>query len=350
MDVMKVGIVGFPGSGKTTVFNVLTGLNAQTGVRAKEGSPHVGVIKVPDQRLESLAALLTLKKVTHAEIIFMDFPQGKDERVLDFHRATQIKEADALAQVVRCFTDPYSQNLPAPLKEIQEFEAEIKLTDLTVIENRLDRLKKEKGHEREKELLEHCKAFIEQEKPLRLLSLNEKESKALSGFGFLSQKPLLVLLNTGEEDIGRPPSKELADLLLEKQLEVVPLCGKIEMEVIELDEEARLEFLKELGISESARERFIRSCYGLLQLVTFLTYNEEEVRAWSIRKGTTALKAAGKVHSDIERGFIRAEVIHYNDFVKHRSEAKCREAGKFRLEGKEYVVQDGDIVRFRFHV
>jgi GTP-binding protein YchF len=347
---MKVGIVGFPGSGKTTIFNALTGLKAQTGVHAKEGSPHLGVIKVPDQRLEILATMLRLKKITHVEITFMDFPQSNDEKVLHLHRVTPIKEADALAQVARCFIDPYSRTPPSPLKEIQDFEAELKLTDLTIIENRLGRLQKEKGHEREKELLERCKAFIEEEKPLRLLSPSEEDSKALSGFGFLSQKPLLILLNTGEEDIGRPFSKELTDLLLEKQLEAVPLCGKVETEVTELDQEARLEFLKELGISESARDRFIRSCYSLMRLVTFLTHNEAEVRAWSIRKGTTALKAAAKIHSDMERGFIRAEVVHYSDFAKYGSEAKCREAGKFRLEGKEYIVQDGDIIRFRFHV
>ena len=347
---MKVGIVGFPVSGKTTIFNALTGLKAQTGPHAKEGNPHLGVIKVPDKRAESLGAMLRLKKITHVEIIFVDFAPGKDERALDVNRINQMKEVDALAQVVRCFANPYSQALPSPLKEIQDFEAELKLADLAVIENRLERLKKEKGREHEKELLDRCKAFIEEEQPLRLLSLSEEEERALSGFGFLSRKPLLILLNLEEEDIGKAPPGELIDYLAKERLETISLSGKVEMEVTELGEEERLEFLKELGITDLARDRFVRSCYTLLELVSFLTHNEQEVRVWSIRKGTSALKAAGKVHTDMERGFIRAEVVHYNDFVQYGSEAKCREAGKFRLEGKEYIVQDGDIIRFRFHV
>ncbi len=347
---MKIGIVGFPGSGKTTIFNALTGLKAQTGPHADEGKPHLGVIKVPDKRLETIGAMLKLKKITHVEIIFMDLAPGDNERALDLNKINQIKEADALAQVVRCFADPFSQTPFSPLKEIRDFEAELKLTDLAVIENRLNRLKKEKGRGHEKELIERCKAFIEGEQPLRLLSFSEEEGRMLSGFGFLSQKPLLILLNLGEGDIGKPLSRELIDYLAKERIEAAPFCGKVEMEVGDLPEDDRLEFLKELGINESARDRFIRSCYALLELISFLTHNESEVRAWSIRRGTSALKAAGKVHSDMERGFIRAEVVHYNDFVQYGSEAKCREAGKLRLEGKEYIVQDGDIIRFRFHV
>ncbi|MCH8055980.1 MAG: redox-regulated ATPase YchF, partial [Deltaproteobacteria bacterium] len=259
-------------------------------------------------------------------------------------------ETDALAQGVRFFAGPFSQTLPSPLKEIRDFETELKLTDLAVIENRLARLKKEKGRGHEKELLERCQAFIEQEQPLRLLSLSEEEGRMLSGFGFLSQKPLLILLNREEEDIGKTPPGEIIAYLAKERLETVPLCAKVEMELTDLEEDERSEFLKEWGMTESARDRFVRSCYVLLQLVSFLTHNEEEVRAWSIRRGTSALKAAGKVHDDMERGFIRAEVVHYNDFVQYGSEAKCREAGKLRLEGKEYIVQDGDIIRFRFHV
>jgi len=347
---MKVALVGFAGSGKTTVFNALTGLSIHTGPHGEERSPHLGVIKVPDRRVETLGAMLKVKKITHVEITFMDFPPGKEKQALSLDRVNQMKEADALAQVVGCFASPLSQIPSTPLREIRDFQAELNLTDLAVIESRLGRLKKEKGHEREKELLERCQGFIEQENPLRLLSLSEEERKALSGFGFLSQKPLLILLNLGEDDIGKPLPEEITDYLTKERLEVVPLYGKVEMEVAQLDEAVRLEFLKELGITESTRDRFVRSCYTLLELVSFLTHNEQEVRAWSIGKGTSALKAAGKVHSDMERGFIRAEVVHYNDFVKYGSEAKCREAGKLRLEGKDYIVQDGDIIRFRFHV
>lgn len=347
---MKVGIAGFPGSGKSTIFSALTGLKVQTGPHPKEGNPRLGVIKVPDKRVETLGTMLKLKKITHAEITFMDFAHSKGEKALDLNRMNHLKEADALAQVVRCFADPFSKTPLLPLKEIRDFQAELKLTDLGVIETRLSRLAKEKGQGQEKELLERCKTFIEADQPLRLLSLSGGEEKALSGFGFLSQKPLLILLNIKEEDIGRALPGDLMDGLSKEQLQVVPLCGKVEMEIAELEEEERSEFLKELGITESARDRFVSSCYTLLELVSFLTHNEKEIRAWSIRRETSALKAAAKIHTDMERGFIRAEVVHYNDFVKYGSEAKCREAGKLRLEGKEYIVQDGDIVRFRFHV
>ncbi|MCH7914306.1 MAG: redox-regulated ATPase YchF [Deltaproteobacteria bacterium] len=347
---MKVGIVGFRGSGKTTIFNALTGLSAQTGAHAERRKPHVGVIKVPDQRVETLGRMLKLKKMSQAEIVFMDFAPGKGERALDPNMLEQMKEADSLAQVVRCFADPFSAAPPSPLKEIRDFVAELMLTDLAVIENRLARLKKEKDTGHERGLLERSKAFIEEEKPLRLLSLSDEDIRGLSGFGFLSQKPLLILTNLGEEDIGKPLSDELTDYLTKEGLQAVRLCGKAEMELAEFEEKDRLEFLKEMGLSESARDRFVHSSYTLMELISFLTHNEEEVRAWSIRRGTPALKAAGKVHSDMKRGFIRAEVIHYDDFVRYGSEAKCKEAGRLRLEGKEYVVQDGDIIRFRFSV
>lgn len=347
---MKVGIVGFPASGKTTIFNALTGLKAQTGPHGEGAKPHLGVIKVPDQRVDHIGAHLKLKKWSYAEITFIDFAPGKGEKALDPAAINQMKEADALAQVIRCFVDPLTQITPSPWKEAREFEAELKLADLAVIENRLSRLKKEKGREQEKELLERCQQTIEEERPLRLLSLNEEEQKALSGFGFLSQKPRLILTNIGEEDSDRPLPGELMGYLAKERLDTVPLCGKLEMELAGLEEKDRLELLQELGLKESAKDRFIRSCYSLLDLISFLTHNEEEVRAWSVKRGTSALKAAGKIHSDMERGFVRAEVIHYSDFAACGSEAKCKEAGKSRLEGKEYVVQDGDIIRFRFHV
>lgn len=345
---MRVGIVGFAGVGKTTIFAALTGLKVGSGVQAQKA--HLGVIKVPDPRLEALQNLLKLQKAVHAEITFMDFPWAKKERGLDPAASAQLREADAFALVVRCFSNPADPRPPAPEKEIGDFEAELKLSDLAIIENRLARLRKEKGLDKEKALLEHCRGVIEQDRPLRSLALGEDEEKALGGFGFLSQKPLLVLPNVAEGDIRAPLPGELRDFLAREGLEAVPLSGKLESEAEELEAEERLDFLKEIGIQETARDRFIRSCYRLLNLISFFTHNEEEVRAWSIRKGAVALKAAGKVHSDMERGFIRAEVAHYEDLVRAGSEVKLREAGRLRLEGKDYVVQDGDVIRFRFHV
>jgi hypothetical protein len=355
---MKIAIVGFRGAGKTTLFNALTGLKAHTGAAGEKRNPHLGVIKVPDRRVDELGAMLKVKKTIHVEIAFMDFPPGKEEKALDSVQINQMKDADALALVVRCFGPPHSASAADPLKEIRDLTAELKLADLAVIENRLARLKKEKlrqglssGDEaHEKELLEKCREALEKDLPLRSLSLTEPEEKKLAGFGFVSQKPFLILLNQPEEQAGKAPPPEIEELLIKEKLEAVTLSGKVEMEVSDLEEKERREFLKELGIAEPARERFVRSCYHLLDLVSFLTHNEDEARAWSVRRGTPALKAAGKVHSDMERGFIRAEVVHFDDYVKYGGEARCREAGKLRLEGKEYVVQDGDIIRFRFHV
>lgn len=346
---MKVGLIGRRGSGKTTIFNMLTGLGAQVGgyPGSDKGDIHLGVIKVPDQRIDRLSEIFQPKKTTYAEIRFTDFPpnQGNDNLKTSSELLTQMREVEAMALVL-CDFDPETD----PLKDLNGLLAEMILADLLAVENRLAKLKKEKGKEQESLLLERCRKTLENEESLRDLSLTPDEENLISGFGFLSRKPLLALFNTSDERAGKPPPPAYEEELRRRGIQGLALAGKVEMEISQLNEADRELFLKEIGIEEPARARFIRASYLLLDLISFLTTGKDEVRAWTIKRGTTARKAAGKIHSDIERGFIRAEVVPYGEFIALGSETKCREAGKLRLEGKDYVVQDGDIIHFRFNV
>ncbi len=343
---MKVGLIGHRGSGKTTIFNMLTGLSADVGGYAG-GEIHLGVIKVPDPRIDRLTEIFKPRKTIYAEIRFSDFPATQEKETLKTSSSllSQMREVEAMALVLRNFGPDAN-----PVKELDDLLAEMILADLGVVENRLSRLKKEKGKDQEPILLERCRKALEDEQSLASVAFSPEEEGLLSGFGFLSRKPVLALFNCSDEQAGQPLSPAYEEELRRRGIEGLALAGKVEMEVAQLDEPDRAAFLKEIGIQESARERFIRSSYRLLDLISFLTTGEDEVRAWTIKRGTTARKAAGKVHSDIERGFIRAEVVAYEDFIALGSEAKCREAGKLRLEGKDYVVQDGDIIHFRFNV
>jgi GTP-binding protein YchF len=344
---MKVGLIGHRGAGKTTVFNMLTGLRAQVGSYGGKEEVHLGVIKVPDARVDKLSQVFKPKKTTYAEIRFTDFPasQSDDDLKGNSNLITQMREVDAMALVLRDF------ELDAdPLRQLNDLLTEMILADLTVVENRRTRLKKEKARPQEEALLERCATTLENEESLRNLEFSADDENLLSGFGFLSRKPVLVLFNQADDKAGQPLSAAYQDELKRRGLDGLALAGKVEMEVAQLDESDREAFLKEIGIQEPARERFIRASYRLLDLISFLTTGEDEVRAWTITQGTIARKAAGKIHSDIERGFIRAEVITYDDFVVLGSEAKCKEAGKLRLEGKDYIVQDGDIIHFRFAI
>jgi GTP-binding protein YchF len=344
---MKVGLIGHRGAGKTTVFNMLTGLHAQVGGYGGKEEVHLGVIKVPDARIDKLSQIFKPKKTTYAEIRFSDFPASQSEDDLKGNHSLiiQMREVDAMALVLRDFEPG-----PDPIRELNDLLTEMILADLTVVENRRNRLKKEKARPQEEALLERCATTLEKEEGLRSLEFTADEENLLSGFGFLSRKPVLALFNQSDDKAGQPLTASYQDELKRRGLEGLALAGKVEMEVAQLDEGDRQAFLKEIGIEESARERFIRASYRLLDLISFFTTGEDEVRAWTITKGTIARKAAGKIHSDIERGFIRAEVIAYEDFIVLGSEAKCKEAGKLRLEGKDYVVQDGDIIHFRFAV
>jgi hypothetical protein len=344
---MKVGLIGHRGGGKTTIFNMLTGLQAQVGGFGGKEEVHLGVIKVPDARVDKLALIYKPKKTTYAEIRFTDFPPSEGEDHLKSNNAliTQMREVDAMALVLDDF-----QPGADPLRALNELLTDMILADMDVIENRRSRLKKEKARPLEDTLLERCARALENEESLRNLAFNPDEENLLSGFGFLSRKPVLVLFNQSDDKAGQALAPAYEQELKRRGLEGLALAGKVEMEVAQLDEADRAAFLKEIGIEESARDRFIRASYRLLNLISFLTAGEDEVRAWTITKGTHARRAAGKIHSDIERGFIRAEVLAYQDFITYGSEAKCKEAGKLRLEGKDYIVQDGDIAHFRFAV
>jgi GTP-binding protein YchF len=344
---MKIGLIGHRGAGKTTIFNMLTGLRAQVGGFGGKEEIHLGVIKVPDARIDKLAQIFKPKKTTYAEIRFTDFPpsQGEDNLRSNNALVTQMREVDAIALVLRQFDAD-----AAPIRELNDLLTEMILADLTVVENRRARLKKEKARPLEENVLERCAKALENEESLRNLAFTADEESLLSGFGFLSRKPVLVLFNQPEDKAGQALDASYQEELKRRGLDGLALAGKTEMEIAQLDESDRGAFLKEIGIQEPARDRFIRASYRLLDLISFFTTGEDEVRASTITQGTAARKAAGKIHSDIERGFIRAEVLTYDDFIAHGSEARCKEAGKLRLEGKDYLVKDGDIIHFRFAV
>lgn len=344
---MKVGLIGHRAAGKTTTFNMLTGLHAHVGGFGGKEEVHLGVIKVPDARIDKLSQIFKPKKTTYAEIRFTDFPPTQSEDNLKSNNAvvTQMREVDAIALVLGDF-DPAAN----PLKDLNDLLTEMILADLTIVDNRRARLKKEKARPLEEGLLERCANALENEESLRNLTFGPDEENLLAGFGFLSRKPLLVLVNRSEDKAARPVPAAYQEEFARRGLETIALAAKAEMEIAQLDEKDRTAFLNEIGIEEPARDRFIRASYRLLDLISFFTAGEDEVRAWTITQGTVARKAAGKIHSDIERGFIRAEVIAYDEFVVLGSEAKCKEAGKLRLEGKDYVVKDADIIHFRFAV
>ena len=348
---MKVGLVGFARSGKTTIFNALTGLSADVGSFEKKHEAGIAVVKVPDPRIDALAEIVDPDQKKYAEVTFLDFPPSEERKAaLDTQSLAQMREVEALTQIVRAFDDPMATTPADPLRDLRGFHSELILADMGVIEKRLERLRKEKGKERERELLEKCYHVLEEEKPLRGESFLPEEQMALAGFAFLSQMPLLVVYNVDEVNIQTPLPAEVTAYAEENGLTILPICGNVEMEIVQLEEDEREMFLADLGLESSARDRFIGYAYDLLNLMSFFTAGPMEARAWTITRGTAAVKAAGKIHSDIERGFIRAEVIAYEEYIAHKGEAGCRDAGKMRLEGKEYVMQDGDVVHFRFKV
>jgi hypothetical protein len=345
---MKIGLVGFPGSGKSTVFGALTGLEVETGYAARKDKANIGTVKVPDPRVDALAALYDPKKVTYAEIAFTDLAGGTGEG-LDRSVLNQMRNLDALCQVVRAFPDATGEP-GQPLREIADLETEAILADLEILEQRVARLAKDRSNPRELALLERLQEELEAERPLRAVTIAEEDLRTIAGYAFLTLKPRLLVLNVGEDAAAEPAPDEVRKAAEERGLGLVVLSAQVEMDIAQLDAAEQQEFVASLDLEEPASYRFIRGAYELIDLISMLTAGPDECRAWPVPSGTAAPRAAGKIHSDIERGFIRAEVVRWEDLVELGSEAKCRDAGKLRVEGKDYVIQDGDVVNFRFNV
>jgi GTP-binding protein YchF len=369
---LKIGIIGLSNSGKTTVFNALTGQNLATTIYpATSGEPAMGVVKVPDSRLEKLSEIFKPGKTTYATVEYIDYigltkgDTDQNRKVFDL-----VKDVDAIAHIVRAFEDDavaHPMNSVNPLRDVEIVELELIFGDFELVEKRLQRMeeaikKGKKPDEAEKRLLLKCKDALEKEIPLRDVDFNEEERKAMRHLQFISTKPQVVVLNVGEKDLHKDKERNLIGEV-EKYFQVryknslpltryalLSLCGKMEMEIARLSPEDAKLFLEDLGIEETALRKLIHVCYDVLGLISFFTYAGDEVKAWTIPQGTKALTAAGKIHSDIERGFIRAEVVSFGDFLTSGDIHAIKEKGLLRLEGKSYEVRDGDIINFRFHV
>jgi len=346
---MKVGLVGFAGSGKTTVFNTMTGLDVPVGYG---GELRLGTVKVPDARIDALSRIFQPKKTTYAEIVFCDVPgeHGADHKGLSRKAIQQIRDQEVLCLVLRAFPNPALDADPDPAADLDAFQTECLLADLEVVERRLARAKKDKPDPVELAAFETMKTTLEAERPLRALAAGELNRDVLRGYGMLTDRPLLVALNRAEEDAAQPLPARLATRIGELHAAGLVLSASVEAEIARMEPADRSAFLEDLRLAESALDRFIRTAHGLMDLVSFFTVGQDEVRAWPIRRGTRARQAAGKIHSDLERGFIRGEVMPYDVFIAHGSEAGVREAGRLQVEGKDYVVQDGDILHVRFNV
>ncbi len=363
--MLKCGIIGLPLSGKSTVFNVVTRAGAEVKAYASgKTDPNKAMVNVPDERFDHLVEFFEPKKITPATVEFVDLAglsrnaskgEGVGNAFLSF-----VGESDALVHVVRLFENPdvpHPEDTVDPVRDWNIVEMELIFRDLAVIENRLSRLAAKKknipAETAEKDLLERCQTCLLEERPLRELGLSAEELRLLSGFAFVTLKPELLVANLDETqtDDSMPQLEALRRLAHEKQIRLVKIFGKMEMELAELPEEEQKEFMGELGIAESGRNRLISEAYALLGLISFFTTGKDEVKAWTLLGGETAVDAAGTIHSDLARGFIRAQVVSYVDFIAHdRSLAKCREKGVLRLEGKEYIVADGDMIEIRFNV
>ncbi len=361
---LKIAIIGLANSGKTTVFNALTGLNLETTIYPSlTVEPHTGVVKVPDIRVDKLSEIYKPKKTTYATVEYIDYI-GLTKGDLEQNRKVfdLIKDADAVVHVIRMFADEsvvHPLGNVNPKRDAETIELEMIFGDLELVEKRLERMEQgmkrgKKPDESEKRLLLKCKEVLESETPLRDAEFTEEEQKAMRHLQFMSIKPEVILLNVDEQEMKSEKTinttSELQSLFKGIKVNVLFLCGKIEMEIAQLSQDEAAGFLEDLGISEPALNKLIHVSYDLLGLISFLTVGEDEVRAWTISSGTSAQKAAGKIHSDIERGFIRAEVVSYNDFIACGNMAGAREKGLLRLEGKTYEVKDGDIINFRFNV
>jgi ribosome-binding ATPase len=365
---VDIGIIGLSKSGKTTIFNGLTKGKAAIGGYSAKASANIGMAGVPDERLYQLAEIFHPKKIVHAEVKYIDIGASVKEMAVDKgiggQLLNQLSTVDVLVNVVRAFKD---DSLPHPEgslnieRDIEAMNLELAFSDLAIMEKRLERMegsmKAAKPSERltyqkEQEVLLKIKATLEKDIPIRELELTPDELRSIANYQFLTAKPILTVVNIGEDDLPKAKSieEDLNKRFAKPKCRIIASCGKLEMELSQMGDDAMLEFRKEFGMQETGLDRTIKVSYELLDLISFLTVGEDECRAWPIKKGTEAVKAAGKIHTDIERGFIRAEVVHYTDLLKCKGLVEAKKQGLLRLEGKTYVVQDGDTINFLFNV
>lgn len=358
--MLRAGLIGFPSTGKTTLFNLLArGAADRAAGKLGRNEASVGTAEVPDQRLDRLTAIYKPKKHVPATVVFADVAGAASPRNLV--DVTAFREANALLHVVRAFRAeevPHAAGSVDPARDATAMEDELILADLAVAERRLERIERDtkkgvgKPLTAEFDVLTRCREALESGTPIRALSFDAEAEKTLRGFQFLSAKPLLLVINLDEADVQHADRAleltNLTDMLSRASTRAVPVCAKIELEISQLDAADARAFLEDLGLREAGLDRVIRATYELLGYISFFTVGEDECRAWSIPRGTIARRAAGEIHSDIEKGFIRAEVVRYADLEARGSIGACRDHGEVRLEGKDYLVEDGDVINFRF--